>query len=51
MLITAGENEDIVVPIQRFGAAIAEEVKDTTMFVLPEGVHEDFIDAFAFGQR
>ena len=50
VLITAGEYEGIVDPIQKFGAVIAEEVKDTTMFVLPGGVHIDFIDAFASGE-
>ena len=50
VLITAGEYEGIVGPIQKFGAVIAEEVKDTTVFVLPGGVHEDFIDAFASGE-
>ena len=39
----------IVDPIQRFVAVIAEEVKDTMVLVLPGGVHEDFIDAFASG--
>jgi len=50
VLITAGEYEVIVDPIQKFGAVIAEEVKDTTVFVLPGGVHEDFINAFASGE-
>jgi acetyl esterase/lipase len=50
VLITAGEHEGIVDPIQRTGAVIAEEVKDTTVFVLPGGVHEDFIGAFAAGE-
>jgi len=50
VLITAGEYEGIVDPIQRTGAVIAEEVKDTTVFVLPGGVHEDFIEAFASGE-
>ncbi|KAF8489444.1 alpha/beta-hydrolase [Russula emetica] len=50
VLITAGEHEGIVDPIQRIGAVIAEEVKDTTVFVLPGGVHEDFIEAFASGE-
>ncbi|KAI0280035.1 hypothetical protein BGY98DRAFT_932890 [Russula aff. rugulosa BPL654] len=36
--------------IQKTGAVIAEEVKDTTVFVLPGGVHEDFIEAFASGE-
>ena len=50
VLITAGEHEGIVDPIQKTGAVIAEEVKDTTVFVLPGGIHEDFIDAFAVGE-
>jgi hypothetical protein len=29
---------------------IAEEVKDTTVFVLPGGVHENLIEAFASGE-
>jgi hypothetical protein len=47
VLITAGEYECIVDQIQKTGAVIAEEVKDTTVFVLPAGVHEDLIEAFA----
>jgi acetyl esterase/lipase len=50
VLITAGEYEGIVDPIQRTGAAIAEEVEDTTVFVLPGGVHVDFVEAFASGE-
>ena len=50
VLITAGEYEGIVDPIQKTGAVIAEEVKDTTVFVLPGGVHEDFIEAFGVGE-
>ena len=50
ILITAGEYECIGDQIQKTGAAIAEEVKDTTVFVLPGGVHEDFIEAFASGE-
>ena len=50
MLITAGEYECIVDQIQKTRAAIAEEVKDTTVFVLPGGVHEDLIEAFASGR-
>jgi len=50
VLITAGEHEGIVDQIQRTAEAIAEEVKDTTVFVLPGGIHEDFIDAFASGE-
>jgi hypothetical protein len=36
--------------IQRMAAVIAEQVQDMTMFVLPGGVHEDFIDAFPSGE-
>ena len=50
MLITAGEYEGILDSIERAGTVIAEEVKDTTVFVLPGGVHEDFIEAFASGE-
>ena len=50
VLITAGEHEGIVDPIQKTGAVISKEVKDTTVFVLPGGIHEDFIDAFAVGE-
>jgi hypothetical protein len=31
-------------------AVIAEQVQDTTVFILPGGVHEDFIDAYASGE-
>jgi acetyl esterase/lipase len=50
VLITAGEYECIVDQIQKTRAAIAEEVKDTTVFVLPGGVHKYFIEAFASGR-
>ena len=50
MFITAGEYEGSVDPIQKTGAVIVEEVKDTTMFVLLGGVHEDFVDAFTSGE-
>jgi acetyl esterase/lipase len=50
VLITAGEYECIVDSIQRTGAVVAEEVKDTKVFVLPGGVHDDFIEAFASGE-
>ena len=36
--------------IQACAAAISEEVRDTTVFVLPGGVHEDFMNAFASGE-
>ena len=50
VLITAGEYEGSVDQIQRTAEAITEEVKDTTLFVLPGGVHEDFIQAFVSGE-
>ncbi len=50
VLTTAGEYECIVDQIQRTADAIAEEVKDTTVFALPGGIHEDFIEAFASGE-
>ncbi len=50
VLITAGEHECIVDQIQKAADAIAEEVKDTTVFVLPGGIHEDFIGAFGCGE-
>jgi acetyl esterase/lipase len=50
VLITAGEYEGSIDQIEKTAAAIAEEVQDTTVFVLPGGVHEDFIDAFATGE-
>jgi len=50
VLITAGEHEGLVDQIQRMAAVIAEQVQDTTVFILPGGVHEDFIDAYASGE-
>jgi acetyl esterase/lipase len=50
VLVTAGEYEGTVDQIEKTAAAIAEEVQDTTVFVLPGGVHEDFILAFATGE-
>ena len=50
VLITAGEYECIVDQVQKTGTVIAEEVKDTTVFVLPGGIHEDFIEAFGAGE-
>jgi len=35
--------------IEASAAAISEEVRDTTVFVLPGGVHEDFVNACASG--
>ena len=37
--IAVGEYECIVDQIQKTGAVITEEVKDTTVFVLPGDVH------------
>ena len=50
VLVTAGEYEMPIDQIQATAASISEEVRDTTVFVLPGGVHEDFIDAFASGE-
>jgi acetyl esterase/lipase len=50
VLVTAGEYEMPLDQIQSCATAISEEVQDTTVFVLPGGVHEDFIDAFAAGE-
>jgi hypothetical protein len=50
VLVTAGEYEIPIDQIQITAAAIAEEVRDTTVFVLPGGVHEDFMNAFASGE-
>ena len=50
VLVTAGEYEIPVDQIQMTAAAIAEEVRDTSVFVLPGGVHEDFMNAFASGE-
>lgn len=50
VLVTAGEHEALIDQIDKAAAAIAEVVRDTTVFVLPGGVHEDFIQAFAAGE-
>jgi acetyl esterase/lipase len=51
VLVTAGEHEALIDQIQAAAAAITEDgVKDTTVFVQPRGVHEDFILAFAVGE-
>jgi acetyl esterase/lipase len=51
VLVTAGEHEAPIDQIQATAAAITEDgVKDTTVFVLPGGVHEDFIEAFGSGE-
>jgi len=50
VLVTAGEHKVPTGHIQACAAAISEEVRDTTVFVLPEGVHENFMNAFASGE-
>ena len=50
VLITGGEHEGIIDPILTIAAAISEEVPDTTVFVLPGGVHGDFVEAFGSGE-
>jgi hypothetical protein len=50
VLVTGGEHEGPIDPILTTAAAISEEVQDTTVFVLPGGVHEDFIEAFWSGE-
>jgi len=50
VLVTAGEYEMPLDHIEASAAAISEEVRDTTVFVLPGGVHEDFMNAFASGE-
>jgi acetyl esterase/lipase len=50
VLVTAGEHEMPIDQIQAIAAVITEEEQDTSVFVLPGGVHDDFIDAFASGE-
>lgn len=50
VLVTGGEHEGLIDPILTTAAAISEEVQDTTVFVLPGGVHEDLIVAFGSGE-
>jgi len=50
VLITAGEHEALIDQIDAAAAAITECVQDTTVFVLPGGLHEDFIGAFGSGE-
>jgi len=50
VLITAGEHEAPADKINTTAAAITECVQDTTVFVLPGGLHEDFIMAFSAGE-
>jgi acetyl esterase/lipase len=50
VLVTAGEHEAPIDQICATAKAITEEVRDTTVFVLPKGVHEDFVEAFGSGE-
>jgi acetyl esterase/lipase len=50
ILITAGEHEGLIDQIRPASEAISEEVRDTTVFVLPGGMHGDFIEAFSSGE-
>lgn len=50
VLVVAGEYEALVDPIEATARAIAEGVQDTTVFVLPGGVHDDLISAFGAGE-
>ena len=50
VLVIAGEYEGLLDTIEETAHAIAEEVQDTTVFVLPEGVHDDLIQAFGAGE-
>jgi hypothetical protein len=46
----AGEYEGLIDTIEESARAIAEEVQDTMVFVLPEGVHDDVIQEFVAGK-
>jgi len=50
VLVTGGEHEGLIDPILTTAAAISEEVQDTTVFVLPGGVHEDLIRRVKVGE-
>ena len=50
VLVIAGEYEGLLDTIEETARAIAKEVQDTTVFVLPEGVHDDLIVAFGAGE-
>jgi acetyl esterase/lipase len=50
VLVIAGEYEGLIDTIEESARAIAEEVQDTTVFVLPEGVHDDLIQEFGAGK-
>ena len=49
VLVVAGEYEGLIDTIEETAHAIAEEVQDTTVFVLPGGVHDDLIQEFGAG--
>jgi len=50
VLVIAGEHEALLDPIEATAKAIAEGVQDTTVFILPRGVHDDLISAFGAGE-
>ena len=50
VLVVSGEYEGLLDTIEETAKAIAEEVQDTTVFVLPGGVHDDLISAFGAGE-
>ncbi|KAH9071479.1 alpha/beta-hydrolase [Lactarius deliciosus] len=50
VLVVAGEHEALLDPTEETARAIAGEVQDTTVFVLPGGVHDDLISAFGAGE-
>ncbi|KAI0265803.1 Alpha/Beta hydrolase protein [Gloeopeniophorella convolvens] len=50
VLVTAGEHEGPIDHIQELSTTISAHVKDTTVFVLPGGVHEDLIVGFGVGE-
>ena len=48
--IVGPRDEMFIDQIHPTSVAIAEEVKDTMVFFLPGGVHEDLIEAFGSGE-
>ncbi|KAI9447585.1 hypothetical protein H4582DRAFT_2137212 [Lactarius indigo] len=50
VLVVAGEHEALLDRIEETARVIAEEVQDTTVFILPRGVHDDLISAFGVGE-
>ncbi|KAI9457998.1 Alpha/Beta hydrolase protein [Lactarius psammicola] len=50
VLVIAGEHEGLIDSIEATARGIAEEVQDTTVFILPGGVHDDLISAFGAGE-